>query len=368
MPLNFKEPAAGQDSPAEDRPQDKKKSAEPNQSLSHHRVFSSSTTHFAKCTIKIISCSDIPGKKSSVCPFVRVYMGSTSFATQVKKKNLTPEFNEEFSGFVDRDDQIQLKLWDNAKLERNLDSYKKIDPIGRKKVAVKELAKDGSFPTTAFSYTLQPAGELKCEISLEITPPSPGEIHIKQFNYPTWINDKYKINYIPPDFDAVKVGVSTLGRYATRWLLNQRAIMNSLNVEEEGEQPVQSEAPEGLEFELLDLSICSHSKALQLIISYQWNQKQDDVAIPDPDEKPLILQCKSFSVHTKIPKKKIHESKSIPSDSFMKSFNQVCDGTAEAIQEAHEWIKTNQEHVRKVYKLIPISTPVSHHCMVWYYR
>merc|ERR1712232_1028475 len=175
-------------------------------------------------------------------------------------------------------------------------------------------------------------------------------------------------NQIEPDMDAINTGWSTIARYTSRWLLNQRAIQASLQNDEDDDNS--SEVPEGLQFQLLDISCCAHDKALQLVVAYTW--KQEEKREDDNDdylfEKPKILTSKLFSTATKISKKKLYEHKGMSIKSYQELFNKCRDGLEEVTQNAIQWTEENKDTFQEVFKVIPITTVHSNHILLWYYK
>jgi len=341
-------------------------------SASHRRVFTKSTQYFATINIKIIKATDLPGKKN-MQPYCQLYLGSSSYATKAKKKTLNPEWNEEFSSEVDRDDTISFKIWDMGKLERNVDIAKKIDPICKKKLTVKSFAREGNLDNESREIPLTGGGTLHVEITFAVNVPVPEQIHTKTFSYPSWMSDRYGVNQVEPDMESINTGISTLARYTSRWLLNQRAIQASLNLDKEDDAPEDNEdqeaIPEGLQFKLIDISCCAHDKALELVVCYTWSQKEEKAEEEeDLFVRPSILTSKLFSIDSKISKKRRYDHKGMSSKSYQELFNKVRDGTEEVLKNAMEWAKDNQESYSEIFKLIPISTPQTHHVLLWYYK
>merc|ERR1711939_756822 len=130
----------------------------------------------------------------------------------------------------------------------------------------------------------------------------------------TWMMDKYQINYIPPDLAAWETGIVTLNRYASRWILTQHASTSNA---------------EGLEFDLIDISVSTHLKALSLMVTFQWKERSEHSACPFGKE----LLWQTFTKPTEIPKKKLYESKSIAADSFMTSFDKICQSSQQVVTQ-----------------------------------
>jgi len=305
----------------------------------HHGVYSSSSSNYAKCIVKVLKATNLPKKRNT---FVSLAIGGgTTVHTKVKRRCSAPEWNEEYTQFVDPDDQIHVKVWDHGKLKGNLDPFKKVSPIARVSIPVNELAKQNKGVQT---YKLEPSGEIELDITLDRIPRVAGEVHTKQFNYPTWMMDKYQINYVPPDLESWETGMITLNRYTSRWIQTQQLAISDA---------------EGLEFDLIDISVCAHLKVLSVVVTFQWKAQE---------EKPVHKEItwKLFSSPTLVPKKKLYESKSIAAESFMNSFDQICTGSQQIVGQAKDWCKDNQGQIAKVCKIIPLSTPVSHHCAIWY--
>jgi len=185
------------------------------------------------------------------------------------------------------------------------------------------------------------------------------------------MSDRYGVQQVEPDMESVNTGINTLARYTSRWLLNQRAIQASMKNEkdEEAEEEESSAPSDGLQFELIDISCCAHDKAIELVVCYTWNQIEEKMEMEeDLFVRPSILTSKLFSIDTKITKKKRYEHKGLNIKSYQQLFNQVREGTEEVLQTAMSWAKDNQESYSQVYKLIPISTPQTHHVLLWYYK
>ena len=239
---------------------------------------------------------------------------------------------------MDREDILQIKVWDNGKLERNMDNAKVIEPICKKKVSIKELTQNGDVEKVKKSFDLVGGGTIHTELSITINQPKVGEIHTKQFNYPTWTHDKYNINQVPPTMDGYITAVKTVSRYITRWMLNQRAIMASINNDGSDEEEAgdnKNETPEGLLFELLDISACSHDKAIQFNVTFTWSEEKIK-EVQNNDEwvsTPNTLTFKIFSTETKIPKKKVYHTKALHPTSYQDIFGNICDGTNEVVVE-----------------------------------
>ena len=368
MPLNFEEPETKQEKSEEDAKRKssrspfgrkkekavvapKKNTVGGKASSSHRRVFTKSSQYFATFTVKVIKATDLPGKKS-IQPYCQIYLGrfvlmlifslnltpfviSTSFATKPKKKTNNPEWNEEFSTPVDRDDNFSIKVWDMGKLERNVDIAKKIPPLCKKKIPLKDFARKGNLDHDVRTISMVGGGSLEVEITFTINIPVPGQIHTKTFSYPSWMSDRYGVNQVEPDMDSINTGITTIARYTSRWLLNQRAIQASLQKDDdEDEEEENQDIPDGLMFELIDISCCAHDKALELVVCYSWNQKEEQKDDDDDDlfTRPSILTSKLFSVATKIPKKKLYEHKGMAAKSYQELFNKVRSGTEEVLQ------------------------------------
>lgn len=262
--------------------------------------------------------------------FFLYFKNSKAFNTKVKKKTLNPEWNEEFSADVDRDDNFYVKIWDMGKQERNVDITKSIPPICKKKIAIKEYARKGNLDRSKQTIQLAGGGTLDIELTFTMNIPVPGQIHTKTFSYPSWMSDRYGVNQVEPDMESINTGISTIARYTSRWLLNQRAIQASLNRDDD-EEAGESEVPEGLQFDLIDISCCAHDKALELVVCYTWSQKLEEDGETDLFVRPSILTSKLFTVATKIPKKKLYEHKSMSVKSYQELFNKCRDGTQEVL-------------------------------------
>jgi hypothetical protein len=262
---------------------------------------------------------------------------SAAFATK-KKKGTTAEWNEEFESDVDRDDLISFKIWDMGKIERNVDVSRRLEPASKKKMNVKEFAREGPIVKELQELDMIGGGKLFVEISLTIKIPVPGEVHTKTFSYPSWMTDRYGVNQIPPDLDSIRTGWTTLARYTSRWLLSQRAIQASLNNDEdEDEAPVSprdgepQDIPEGLQFTLVDISACAHDKAHQLVITYTWKQKDPEKAEDDLFVRPKILTSKLFSIETTLHKKKLYDGKGQGQGTYQDAFEKITKLTDEIV-------------------------------------
>mmetsp|Transcript_40326 Transcript_40326/g.86043 ORF Transcript_40326/g.86043 Transcript_40326/m.86043 type:complete len:399 (-) Transcript_40326:81-1277(-) len=332
---------------------------------SHRRVFTKSSQYFALFKIKVMRAKDLPAKKS-IQPYVQIYLGSNAFNTKVKKKTLNPEYNEEFEAQIDRDDSISLKIWDMGKFERQTDTSKKIEPICKKKIAVKDFAREGNISCDKRAIQMVGGGTLEVEITFEMNIPQLGEVHTKTFSYPSWMTDRYGMNQIEPDVQSNNVGWTTVARYTSRWLLNQRAIQASLQKDEEEEEEAagESDVPDGLKFRLIDISCCAHDKALQLVVTYTW-EKPEEIDEDEYFSRPKILTYKLFTTPIKIAKKKLYDHKGMNAKSYQDLFNKVCDGTEEVMANTRTWMKDNSN---EIFKLIPITTPHTHHVLLWYYK
>lgn len=264
---------------------------------------------------------------------------SKTFTTSTQKKNgLSPSWNETFESPIDRDDSIQFKVYDHKKLAKNLDVQRDIPPLGKKKVTVKTIArKDVELDEW---YNLVGGGKLHVRIEIKINKPRPGAIHTKFFNYPTWMNDKYGVNVQEADTDAITLGISTLTRYAIRWVRNQRGIVGLLNdddEEEEAEQPQAEEDPgcealENLEFQVADIAMCYHNKCLQLVVTYHWVEKEPKV--DDIDDEFGIANVLNVKIFTRAgpwakKKKQIHSYKPMLPELFTKEFKLLAAVTEE---------------------------------------
>jgi len=274
---------------------------------SHRRVFTKSSQYFALFKIKVMRAKDLPAKKS-IQPYVQIYLGSNAFNTKVKKKTLNPEYNEEFEAQIDRDDSISLKIWDMGKFERQTDVSKKIEPICKKKIAVKDFAREGNITCDKRVIQMVGGGTLEVEITFEMNIPQLGE--------------------------------------------------------EEAAPAGESDVPDGLKFRLIDISCCAHDKALQLVVTYTW-EKPEEIDEDEYFSRPKILTYKLFTTPIKIAKKKLYDHKGMNAKSYQDLFNKVCDGTEEVMANTRTWMKDNSN---EIFKLIPITTPHTHHVLLWYYK
>eukprot|EP00011_Vannellida_sp_DIVA3-517-6-12_P009439 CAMPEP_0114625096 /NCGR_PEP_ID=MMETSP0168-20121206/11098_1 /TAXON_ID=95228 ORGANISM="Vannella sp., Strain DIVA3 517/6/12" /NCGR_SAMPLE_ID=MMETSP0168 /ASSEMBLY_ACC=CAM_ASM_000044 /LENGTH=380 /DNA_ID=CAMNT_0001836375 /DNA_START=53 /DNA_END=1195 /DNA_ORIENTATION=- len=380
MPLKFEEPEAREKVA---KPASKPKPAAKSSSGSgktggralHRRVHTNSSYYFAKVKITVVEASDLNGKKG-IHPFCKVYLGSKTFTTATQKKNgLSPTWGDTFEESVDRDDTIQFKVYDHKKLARNLDVQRDIPPLGKKKLTVKTIArKDVQLDEW---YNLVGGGRLHVLIDIQINTPKPGAVHTKFFSYPTWMNDKYGVNVQEADTEAICLGLSTLTRYAIRWVRNQRGIVGLLNDDEEEEEDAAAadagadcEALENLEFQVADISICFHNKCLQLIVAYHWVEKEPKVE--DIDDEFGIANVLNVKIFTKPgpwvkKKKQIHSYKPMLPELFTKEFKLLAAVTEEVTEEAVAFLNDESNDYRLM-KLLNVTTNISHHAVVFYYR
>ena len=215
-------------------------------------------------------------------------------------------------------------MYDHAKLERQLENNE-VEPMGKKKIPIKDLARNDSGNDT---LQLTGGGEISISYQIKINQPKVGTIHTKFFNYPTWMNDKYGVNVQQPDFEQQKIAVATLTRYAMRWLRNQKAIANLVEQDQDdsdGEKE-KEEIPEGVTFKLLDMSFSSHDKALQLLVTYQWDSKDKNNENDDDLGVSQILQIKTFHSESKLTKKKLNNIKPMLPDLYQKEFRTATNG------------------------------------------
>jgi len=288
-----------------------------------------------------------------------------------KKKTINPTWNETFNSKVDRDDFLQFRVYDQAKLEKQLESNE-VEPMAKKKLLIKDIARA---ETGTETIQLVGGGELTYTYQITINQPKVGMIHTKFFNYPTWMNDKYGVNVQQPSFDSQKVAVNTLTRYAMRWLRNQKAIGNLVDQDQDGSDDEKDGEviPEGVTFKLLDMSFSSHDKVLQLLVTYQWEPKEKKKEKDDDDDDfqhglSQILQIKSFHSESKLPKKKLNNIKPMGPDVYQKDFKATCSSMDELFTEVHNWMEEHKDEIGIIFKLIPIATYNSFHAVLWYYR
>jgi len=241
----------------------------------------------------------------------------------------------------------------------------------KKKIPIKDLARSENGKET---IQLTGGGELNIQYQIKINHPHVGMIHTKFFSYPTWMNDKYFVNVQQPDFESQKTAVSTLTRYAMRWLRNQKAIGNLNDIQDpdsdEEKDKEAEEIPEGVMFKLLDMSFASHDKVLQLIVTYQWAAKEkpkNDEESPDLGVSQ-ILQMKAFHTESKATKKKLNNIKPMLPEIYQKEFKSTLSLMDELFQEVQTWIEEKKDDIGLVFKQAPIYTFNTCHVVLWYYR
>lgn len=335
-----------------------------------HHIKTTSSYNFAHLTLTIVEARNLACKKGAT-PRCKISLGTTTFHTTIAKKGgNTPVWNESFESTVDRDDFIQVRIVDQKKIAKAFES-KDVLPMGKKKLPVANLArKDGEVDTW---WSLVGGGELHVILNFKLNIPEVNVVHTKCFNYMTWGIDKYGVNVEEADLDRGKVAVRALSRKVIKWVRTQKAIMNVLGQDDEEEDEEDKEeaieVPDNMEFRLIDISGCSHNRAMQMVVTFHWVEKavkkesdDDDYDIPIPK----ILYVKHFDINTKLGKKRIHHYKSMRTDEYFADFNAVTEGMNEIVQEALNF--TCAHEIRDVCHLIPITTDISHHVVLFFYK
>jgi len=344
----------------------------PNPQSNHRRVFTNASQSYGTLTVKILWAENLPGKKW-IQPYVQVYLGSSCFHTNRQKGN-SIEWNEEFTAEVDRDDSVSFKIWDMVRVER-ADPVEEVTPLCKKRMPVKDFARRGKLFHEPYAIVMSGGGTLYVEVTLKMHIPVPGEVHTKTFYYPAWMLDSYGVNQIPPDQTSIETGWKAMARYTSRWLLNQRAIQATLQNEVEEVEHLRDEEeanviPDGLRFQLIDINCSAHDKVHQMTVTYTWSQQEDPVQEQNDEEsftRSRILSFKLFTAPVQLLKKHQQtDARGFSQDLYSEAFNIVREGMEQAIVQARLWSQENSSY--EIFKFIPITTPQSHHVLIWYYE
>eukprot|EP01095_Lingulamoeba_sp_RSL-Kostka_P011643 TRINITY_DN44_c0_g1_i1.p1 TRINITY_DN44_c0_g1~~TRINITY_DN44_c0_g1_i1.p1 ORF type:complete len:363 (+),score=114.01 TRINITY_DN44_c0_g1_i1:35-1123(+) len=331
-------------------------------SAPHKRVFTNSSFSFANLTLKVVHASKLKQKKRTAV-FAKIVMGGQDVFKTHSKKAKSDQFiyDEEFTSPIDRDEIVQISLYNKSKYEEI--TYGKIEPIGKVKIKVTDLTRLEQEVEKVYKLRNHDTGEMKIITKLEINELKPDEVHTKIFSYPVWVKDKYNVQQKQPKKNDLDICFSTLIRYVTRWIKNMRA-----------------QVTEELRFKLIDISFFSHDKAIEILVTYSWEEKDDDDdeeennnEEEDEEEEVdsssiQVLQGKFFSVETKLSKKHLNIYKPTSSETYQECLDNVLQTSVDGVNAAREWIKEHPHEYSTILKFSPVHTVFGVYSVIWFYK